>query len=230
MKQTHRLAITDVAIVLVCGALVLTMAMGVTDRRATVHTTSPHVVIDPGHGGADGGATAADGTQEKHLNLAISLPLRDVLCVMGYTVEMTRTEDVMLHTEGDSLRERKISDMRNRLQMVNTADVTVSIHQNNFSQPQYWGTQVFYSPTTPDSRVLAESVRQQVVSLLQPTNKRELKSGTESVYLLHHAARPMILVECGFLSHPEELSRLQDATYQRQLAFAIAAGTMKYIG
>lgn len=229
MNRRH--TITDITAVLLCGALLFTIAFGVTDRRSAAPTVSTsHILIDAGHGGADGGATAADGTEEKDLNLAVARPLSDLLTVMGYTVEMTRTEDVMLNTEGASLRERKVSDMRNRLQMVNNADLTVSIHQNKFPQSQYWGAQVFYSPNTEDSRALAECVRKQIISLVQPTNKRELKRGEDSVYLLHHAERPMILVECGFLSNTEELARLKENIYRQQLAFAIAAGTMTYIG
>lgn len=223
--------VTDVAIVLVCGALLFTLLFGVADRRSAVSSAEPDpIVIDPGHGGADGGATAADGTEEKTLNLAVALPLRDLLTVMGYPVVMTRTDDTMLHTEGSTLRERKVSDMRNRLALVNTAALTVSIHQNKFPQTQYWGTQVFYSANTEESRVLAESVRSCVVDWLQPDNKRELKRGTEDVYLLHRATRPMILVECGFLSNASDLSKLQEAAYRQQLAFAVAVGTMKYIG
>lgn len=227
----RRQTLTDVTAVLLCGALLFTVAFGVADRRSATPTVStPHVLIDVGHGGADGGATAADGTMEKDLNLAVARPLCDLLTVMGYTAEMTRTDDVMLSTEGASLRERKVSDMRNRLQMVNNADLTVSIHQNKFPQTQYHGAQVFYSPNTEDSRVLAECVREKLVSLVQPDNKRELKRGESSVYLLHHAERPMILVECGFLSNEEELALLKTAPYRQKLAFAVAAGTMTYIG
>ena len=230
MKREFRSTVTDIAIVLLCGALILTMAWGVTDRRAVqaVRTDAPCILIDPGHGGADGGASAPDGTLEKELNLAVSLPLRDLLTVMGYTVRMTRTTDVMLNTEGETLRERKVSDIHNRLAMSEEADLTVSIHQNNFTQPQYYGTQIFYSGNTEESRVLADSVREQVIGLLQPDNTRELKRGTSDVYLLHHATRPMILVECGFLSNQAELAKLKDATYQRQMAFAVAAGVMTY--
>ncbi len=218
------------AIVCVCGALLLVVAGGVVHRRAvqTMGQPLPCVVVDAGHGGADGGAVAPDGTQEKDLNLSIALSLRDFLTVMGYSVEMTRTEDVMIATEGDSLRERKVSDMRNRLAQIEQADFAVSIHQNKFTQSQYDGTQVFYSANTESSRVLAESIRASVVSFLQPDNTRELKRGTTDVFLLHHATRPMVLVECGFLSNPAELARLKDAAYQRQLAFAVAAGILRY--
>ncbi len=232
MKWDFRSTVTDMAIVLVCGALAVTTAIGVIDRRAASvsHQTAPYILIDPGHGGADGGASGADGTLEKDLNLAISFPLRDLLTVMGYRVGMTRTEDVMIHTEGTSLRERKISDIRNRSAMAEQADLTVSIHQNKFPQTQYYGTQVFYSGNTAESQVLADSVRTQVVEMLQPNNTRQLKRGTSDVYLLHHATRPMILVECGFLSNEAERERLKTQEYQRQMAFAVTAGIITYIG
>lgn len=232
MKWDFRSTVTDMAIVLVCGALAVTTAMGVINRRATSVSpqTVPYILIDPGHGGADGGASGADGTLEKDLNLAISFPLRDLLTVMGYRVGMTRTEDVMIHTEGTSLRERKISDIRNRSAMAEKADLTVSIHQNKFPQTQYYGTQVFYSGNTAESLALADSVRTQVVQLLQPNNTRQLKRGTSDVYLLHHATRPMILVECGFLSNEAERERLKTQEYQRQMAFAVTAGIITYIG
>lgn len=232
MKWDFRSTVTDMAIVLVCGALAVTTAMGVINRRAAAVSLQavPYILIDPGHGGADGGASGADGTLEKDLNLAISFPLRDLLTVMGYRVGMTRTEDVMIHTEGTSLRERKISDIRNRSAMAEQADFTVSIHQNKFPQTQYYGTQVFYSGNTAESQALADSVRTQVVQLLQPNNTRQLKSGTSDVYLLHHATRPMILVECGFLSNEAERERLKTQEYQRQMAFAVTAGIITYIG
>ncbi len=229
MNKGFYTAATDMAIALVCGALLLTVAGGLIMRRAnTQSAAAPYIVIDAGHGGEDGGAVAADGTQEKTLNLAISHGLCDMLTVMGFTTEMTRTDDTMLNAVGDTLRERKVSDTRNRLAKIQQADVAVSIHQNKFPQTQYYGTQVFYSANAPESRVLAESVRKQVVTLLQPNNKRECKAGGSSVYLLHHASRPMILVECGFLSNQEELEKLKDEEYQRQLAFAVAAGVMTY--
>ncbi len=229
VRCEFRSTVMDVAIVLVCGALLLTLAWGVTDRRVSVAATeAPRILIDPGHGGADGGAEAADGTLEKTLNLAVSRTLCDLLTVMGYTVQTTRDQDVMLNTEGSTLRERKVSDMRNRLALVEESDLTVSIHQNKFTQSQYYGTQIFYSPNTPDSKLLAESVRSQVVGMLQPHNTRELKRGTSDVYLLHHAKKPMILVECGFLSNAAELAKLKDPTYQRHMAFAVAAGVMLY--
>ena len=228
MRSSWRSTATDAAIVLMGCAVLLTATLGVVDRRQTAATpTTKHIVIDAGHGGADGGAVAADGTEEKHLNLAVALPLRDLLSVMGYEVSMTRETDVKLNTERVTLRERKISDMKQRLSMVQSADLTVSIHQNKFSQERYSGTQVFYSDNHPQSAQVAEQIRASVVSLLQPQNTRPLKVGDRSVYLLSRATQPIVLVECGFLSNTQEREKLKNPTYQRQLALAVAGGVMK---
>lgn len=227
MKREFRSAVIDVMIVLLCGALLITVLTGVAERRAVVPIfSSPYIVIDAGHGGADGGAVAADGTEEKFLNLAVAQCLRDLLAVMGFRVGMTRTDDVMIATEGTSLRERKVSDMRNRLARIEEADLAISIHQNKFPQTQYHGAQVFYSVNHADSCVLAESVRTQIITLVQPENTRALKTGDSSVFLLHRTTRPMILVECGFLSNTGELEKLKSSAYQQSIAFAIAAGTV----
>ncbi len=230
MNIRQRATVTDAAIVMVSCAILLTAALGVTQRRGVTaqQRSSPvHILVDPGHGGDDGGAVAADGTPEKDINLSVSLSLSDLLRVMGFSVSMTRETDAMIHTTGTTLRERKVSDMKNRLAMSEAADMTVSIHQNKFSQAKYYGTQVFYSGNHQSSRVLAQAVRESVVSLLQPENTRELKKGDSSVYLLSHATKPMILVECGFLSNPTELEKLKDSTYQGQLAFAVMGGVLK---
>ena len=219
----------DIAIVFVSAVLLMTVSFGRTERHgsasAPVHG-SPHVLIDAGHGGADGGAQAADGTLEKDINLAVSGSLGDLLRVMGYTVSHTRTADQMIHTEGNSLRERKVSDMKNRLALVEQADLTVSIHQNKFPQTQYSGAQVFYGTATAESGRFAESVRQSIVSLLQPNNTRELKKGDSNIYLLSNATRPIVLVECGFLSNLSELALLKTSEYQHRMAFAIAGGIL----
>ena len=227
MKRLWRSTATDAAAVLLCGAILLTTAAGVAERRQTAATLSPYILIDAGHGGEDGGAVAADGTLEKDLNLAVAMPLRDLLSVMGFSVAMTRETDVMLDTEGATLRQRKVADMNQRLSMVQSAQLTVSLHQNKFSQAKYSGTQVFYSQNHPQSREVAESVRESVVSLLQPQNTRPLKAGDSTVFLLHRATMPIVLVECGFLSNETEREKLKTPAYQRQLAFAVAGGVMK---
>ena len=134
----------------------------------------------------------------------------------------------MLCSEGSTLRERKVSDIKNRLTCIEQADVAVSIHQNKFSQSKYHGAQMFYGVQNTQSSVLAQTVRSSVTSLLQPDNKRELKKGEDTVYLLKHATVPLVLVECGFLSNEQECAKLKTRDYQRQMAFAVAGGICSY--
>lgn len=187
------------------------------------------VLIDPGHGGFDGGTVATDGTNEKHINLSISLLLRDLLAVCGVKVDLTRNTDVALEdASAASIREKKVSDMRNRLTMYDSADLVISIHQNHFSVAKYHGTQVFYSDNHRDSQLLATTIRASVIRRLQPENKRELKKANDGIYLLHHTMVPTVLVECGFLSNHDELERLKDTDYQQKMAWAILLGYLEY--
>lgn len=229
MRRSFRWMKIDVVIALLSAAFLLTVFGGITERRASSALTSlpPHIVVDAGHGGEDGGAETADGVLEKSINLAIARPLGDWLTVMGYRVTYTRTADTMVDAEGNTLRQRKVSDMRNRLKLIEQADLAVSIHQNHFSQSQYSGAQVFYGTRSPSSRAVAEAIQTTVVAALQPHNHRVVKAGEDTVYLLSHATIPIVLVECGFLSNGEEATKLQEPTYQRQMALGVAVGVMR---
>ena len=190
------------------------------------------VIVDAGHGGVDGGTSANDGTLEKHLNLQIALKLESILKSMGINTVMTRTEDISIHDESaNTIRNKKISDLKNRLSIINNTDdsVFVSIHQNHFSNPIYYGTQIFYSKNNPESSILANSIRQSVISVLQKDNTREIKQSGTDIYLLHHAQTPAVMVECGFLSNADETAKLKDENYQRKLAFMIAIGICDYL-
>ena len=188
----------------------------------------PIIVIDAGHGGEDGGASGEDGTKEKDLNLLVAQSLADILTAAGYDVRMTRTDDRLLYDLYGDLTDytghKKTYDLRNRLRFTEEAgaDLLLSIHMNKFPQPQYSGLQVYYSPNAPESRTVAEVIRNYTKLYLQPENERETKAATSSIYLLHRIQRPAVMVECGFLSNEEELSRLKDDTYRRQLALVIA--------
>ena len=198
-------------------------------RTASVSVAEGIVLIDPGHGGFDGGAVATDGTTEKHLNLAISLCLRDLMCVCGIPVRMTRQTDVGLEENASvAIREKKVSDMHKRLSMYDEVSLVISIHQNHFTIPKYSGTQVFYSPNHSKSVALAQTVRDAVVGWIQPQNTRELKKATDGIFLLYHTTTPAILVECGFLSNPDERELLKNPAYQQQMAFAVLAGYWNY--
>lgn len=185
------------------------------------------ILIDAGHGGMDGGASAADGTLEKDINLAIALDLRDVLVLFGVPVDMIRETDVAIHDDNcTTVREKKVSDMVNRLARYDTAAMTVSIHQNHFSVSKYNGAQVFYSPAHPTNVKLATAIREKIVTFIQPDNTRELKQVTDNVFLLYRTTKPAVLVECGFLSNPQENEALKTTSYQQQMAMAIAVGVL----
>ncbi len=194
--------------------------------------TDKTIIIDAGHGGPDGGTSAADGTLEKTLNLQIALKLEETLNAMGLNTVMTRSEDISIHDESaDTIRKKKISDLKNRLSIINNTDnsIFVSIHQNHFSESVYNGTQVFYSKNNPGSILLADSIRQSVVSVLQKENTREIKQSGTDIYLLYHAESPSVMVECGFLSNKDDTEKLKDENYQRKLAFVIAMGICDYL-
>lgn len=189
-------------------------------------------VLDAGHGGEDCGALGADGTQEKTLNLAITNMLGSLLTAAGHTVVYTRQEDRLLYTEEQNIRgQRKMYDLRNRLAIAEAQPgaILVSIHMNKFTDPRYSGLQVYYGQNEAASRRLAEKIQATVGRNLQPENRRAIKPAGESIYLLHRATVPAVLIECGFLSNPEECEKLSREDYQRQLSFSIFCAMMEYI-
>lgn len=193
--------------------------------------TSTTIILDAGHGGFDGGASAPDGTVEKDINLRISQKLCALLRLNGYNVIMTRESDT--GTEDDesaAIAKRKKSDLSNRLQIMkeNPDSIYVSIHLNKFTTSAANGAQVFYTKNYKEAFDLANSVQQSIKTLLQPDNVRVVKQGTDSTYLLKNAAVPTIIVECGFLSNKTELEKLKNDDYQSQMALAIFGGIMDY--
>ena len=188
------------------------------------------VIIDAGHGGEDSGAVV-NGLIEKDINLPIALKLRDMLVASGYRVVMTRDSDISIYdSTASTVREKKVSDMKNREKIINSSEknILISIHQNKFEQSKYSGAQIFYSGNNENSVLLAEEIRKSVTSLLQPYNRRELKKDSGSIYILKKAKVPAIIVECGFLSNPEEGAKLADEKYQSEMAFAIYCGFLQY--
>lgn len=188
---------------------------------------SPTVIIDAGHGGEDGGAISVTGVRESTLNLEISLRLNDLLHFLGVRTEMIRTTDVSVYTEGTTIAQKKVSDIHNRVAAVNrTPDaLLVSIHQNQFSESQYRGAQVFYAQ---GSQELAELLQSELAAQVDPRNHRQCKQA-KGIYLLEHISCPAVLIECGFLSNPAEEALLRDAAYQKKLACAIACTLASYL-
>jgi N-acetylmuramoyl-L-alanine amidase len=187
-------------------------------------------IIDPGHGGVDGGATSCTGKLESAFNLEISLRLNDLMRFLGYETRMIRKEDISIYTTGETIAQKKMSDLKERVRICAETDgaILLSIHQNTFPDSRYSGAQVFYPPTE-GSRELAEALQKALISTLNPGSNRQVKKA-EGVYLMAHISCPGVLIECGFLSNPEEESRLRSPEYQKALCCVIAATAAEYAG
>lgn len=194
-------------------------------QRFAAHT----LVIDAGHGGEDGGAVSVSGVSESELNLAVAKRLDAILGFCGVPSVMLRSEDVMLSDPGGkTMRARKVSDLHNRARVVEQVEhaVLISIHQNSFTDPKYSGAQVFYAPT-PDSQGFAERTQELLRVTLSPGNDRKAKPIPSTVYLMNHIGCKAILVECGFLTNPEEDRLLQTPDYQLKLAATLAGAYLQ---
>ena len=188
-------------------------------------------MVNSAHGGFDGGAVAPDGTLEKDINLKISLQLKELCKLGGFQVIMTREGDNGTEKDDtDSISNRKKSDMRRRLNIINENPdaMFLSIHLNKFPSSAAKGTQVFYSKNHPDSQLLAENVQKSVTIRLQPENNRLIKKSDNSIFLLKNSKVPSVIVECGFLSNNDELKLLKNTEYQSKMAFAIYCGILDY--
>lgn len=181
------------------------------------------VIIDAGHGGIDGGATSCTGLPESELNLQIALRLDDLLHLLGYDTRMVRTTDASIHTQGDTIAAQKVSDLKERVKLVNQTEngLLVSIHQNTFSDGKYSGAQVFYAKDSK-SRELAEVMQTALVRYLNPGSKRKCKA-SDGIYLMQNIEKPGILIECGFLTNAEEEAKLRSVAYQQKLCCVIAS-------
>ncbi len=190
----------------------------------------PVIIIDAGHGGEDGGAIGIDGTYEKNINLQIALKINDMFSVFGYETCLIRDTDTAIHTTGNSIRERKISDIRNRTAKMDLYEncVYLSIHQNKYSDGSIWGAQTFYSPNFNESHEIAQFIQNAISCQLQPQNKRKIKKSNDDIYILKNATKPAVMVECGFMSNQNELNQLKDNIYQNSMALSITIGIINY--
>lgn len=202
---------------------------------ASVEEKTPvQIVIDPGHGGEDGGASVGD-VLEKNLNLDVALCLSDLYAVFGYDVKLTRTDDRMLYDHfgdlADYTGKRKTYDLRNRLRIAEESECAlfVGIHMNKFPSEKYSGLQTYYSPNTAESKSVASLIQSYAKKYLSPENKREIKNATDAIYILKRIKTPAVLVECGFLSNDKERGLLLTQEYREKLATVIFASTAEYI-
>lgn len=211
--------------------LVLFAARGVRQAAAVSGETPkiPLVILDAGHGGTDGGSSAADGTKESAINLEITLKTDAVLGLLGADTLLVRSMDTDLSdSSAQSISQKKVTDIRNRVALVNSHPdaVLVSIHQNTYPEEKYSGAQVFYSG---DGKALAEELQKNLAQAVDPGNQRQAKTISPDVYLMNHVNVPAVLVECGFLSNQAEAAKLKSADYQRQLAVAIGVTVVSHL-
>ena len=183
------------------------------------------VVIDPGHGGSDPGKVAVDGSLEKDINLAIAQKLGAYLEKQGVEVYYTRESDC----ERANRYLSRAKDLQKRCQIVENVDpdVTISIHQNSYSDAGISGAQVFYYSTSEKSRLLAEQLQEKLISMVDPTNHRAAKAN-DSYYMLRKTVSPTVIVECGFLSNEKECKKLQEEKYQDKIVEAIYQGIVTF--
>lgn len=191
--------------------------------------TGKVIVIDPGHGGIDGGASSKEGILEKDISLSISLLLRDYLQQSGALVLMSRETDTDLaDTSTKGVRNRKVQDLKKRAQLINEtdSDLFISLHLNAIPSPRWSGAQTFYNRTDEKNERLARFIQDEIRNNLENTNRLAKPIG--NVYLLKQAKKTGALVEVGFLSNPEEANLLTKNTYQQKVAASIYQGILRY--
>ena len=217
-----------VIVAIITCLLIITYMMPV--NAFAFNNSDKVILIDPGHGGIDGGAKSKAGTIEKDINLQISLKLRDNLEEKGYKVYMTRDEDEGLYQKGNTIKEKKREDLNRRVQMKKETDcdIFVSIHQNMFPQSKCYGAQVWYA-SNENSYNLATVVQDSIKESVKDNNKRVAKPAAEAYLILRDKYEgASILVECGFLSNPDEESRLKSDEHQNLIVEGISNGIDKY--
>ena len=190
------------------------------------------LILDAGHGGEDGGAVSVTGARESDLNLAVVRRVDLLAGFCGVPTVLTREDDRSLHDEeAETLREKKRSDLENRVALVEGTEgaVLLSVHQNSYPDGRYSGAQVFYSNEAL-SGAWAEVTQETLRTALDQENHRLAKVIPDSVYLMNHISCPALLVECGFLSNPEEARRLETGEYQTKIALSLVAAYLQAQG
>ena len=206
------------------------LVLNISFLKVNAEENNKVIVIDPGHGGIDGGAKSENGVIEKDINLSISLKTKAALESKGYKVIMTRSEDVGLYTEGKKVREKKIEDLGNRVKIKkeNKCDAFISIHQNMFPQKNCKGAQVWSANNEP-SQKLGKIIQQKFKEEVDQNNKREAKVAKKEYNILNDGYEgASVIVECGFLSNPEECELLGKEDYQNKIANTLANAIDEY--
>lgn len=211
----------------------LLLPCGCSDKMKALNpdvSAAPTLIIDPGHGGEDGGAVAADGSKESELNLAIALKLEALSGFFGVPTVMTRSSETLDYPESaDTIRAKKVADQKARLELINSIQnaVFISIHQNLYTSAAPSGAQALYAGTE-GSMELAEMMQNNFIALLNEDNKRTASRISDDIYLMKNAGCTAVLIECGFISNPAELELLKDPEYQSKVASIILASYIQF--
>ena len=201
-----------------------------TIETVTLPVSGKTIIVDAGHGVPDEGAESSAGTTEAQTNLKIALKLQNLLEQSGCTVILTRSdENAIYDIDSKTLKQKKISDIHNRVKIGNesSADIFVSIHLNKIPQQQYYGWQCFYREGNEQGKKLAVSIQENLNTAIPKENNRVAHT-IDNVYIIKHVEIPTTIVECGFLSNPEEEKRLLEDGYQNRLAWGIYNGIINY--
>lgn len=211
-------------IIILILMLTLLSIFNVNASNLTFPLIGKTIYIDPGHGSVDNG-TSNNNIYEKDLNLQISLKLKTALNTQGATVLLTRDDDYDLSKPGALYRKK--SDFDNRIALINNAqtDIYLSIHQNYYSNPQYYGPQVFYSKANDANLNLAQIIQKSLNAISNTT--RDIKE-IPKTYMYDKLNPPGVLIECGFISNPQELAKLTNEDYQTKLAETITRAIINY--
>lgn len=183
-----------------------------------------------GMDGEDGGASSGNGTTEADINLSIVSKVQSLLEQSGCTVILTRSDkNAIYDLDSKTLRQKKVSDIKNRVKIGNeaSADIFVSIHLNKIPQSQYYGWQTFYKQSNEQSKALATCIQNSLNEAIQKENKR-VPLKIDNIYIVDKVTIPTSIVECGFLSNPEEEKQLLNDEYQGRLAWGIYTGIIDY--
>ena len=222
-KITSKIIITVIAVIMpILLNVICNNSLPTFEKSDQQHVMFPTIVIDAGHGGVDGGATSSTGTLESHINLEIATRLNDFLHLLGIHTFMIRNSDISVYTSGTTIAEKKVSDLKERVRLINEMEnaILISIHQNFYPQGQYHGAQVFYGPIEGSKNFAAE-LQDAFLKTINIGSSRQIKPAT-GIFLIQNIQCPGVLIECGFISNPSEAVQLESPEYQKKISTVIA--------
>lgn len=231
MQKQERIMRIIMSIILPMAMLFLSKEMATAQvlyMGKTIESEKMCIVVDAGHGGKDPGKVGVSGCYEKDINLRIAEKLKAFLEMEGIEVVFTRDGDYGLYAETDT--NKKNADMRNRVKLIEETNplLTVSIHQNSYSDSSIKGAQTFYCSSSGESKELAGIIQERLINTLDKKNHRKAKAN-DNYYLLENTTCPIVIVECGFMSNEDECNNLESDYYQEKVAWAIYIGIMQYL-